>query len=128
MPAWGFRPVARRATRFPPLLEPPTLPRLPRRHASCFTPDERSYCLKEIPQLEMQLPAGIGATIGVHPVEAITQIHPDGTQRRDHSRAEAGPPEEPGRIPLAGRAIDVAGVEECTDVERLPDSPPRLDG
>src|SRR4051794_11900842 len=86
-----------------------------------------AYDLEEVPQLEMELPPGLGAASDVHLVEPVAQIHPDRSQGRDHCAPEARSPEEPGWIPLAGRAIDVARVKEGTHVKCLTDPCPGLD-
>src|SRR5919112_2210059 len=89
-------------------------------HASL--PMKGAYFLEEIPQLEMELPARVGLPVGIHPIEAVAEIHADRPQRRDDRGAETGAPEQPGRIPLAGRSVDVSGVEKRTHVQRLTDA------
>src|SRR5688500_11539944 len=77
--------------------------------------------LEEVAHLEVELPARRRIPAGVLLVEAISKVHADRPEGRDQGHAEPGAPEQPGRVPLARRPVDVAVVHERAHVERLAD-------
>src|SRR5690349_24823469 len=82
--------------------------------------------LEEVAEFEVKFPAGGRLARGIDLVEAVAQIEADGSEGRDHRHADAGAPEEPGRVVLSRALPDVAGVEERADVEGLGQPQPDL--
>src|SRR6267143_4582864 len=75
--------------------------------------------LKEIAELEVQLPAGFGPPEDIDAVEAVGVIDAERTERRDDGRADPGAAEQPRGIELRGTRPDVAGVEERREIQHL---------
>src|SRR5882762_2207984 len=82
--------------------------------------------LKEIAELEVQLPTGLGQSEVIDPVEAVGVIDAERSERRDDGRADPGAAEQPGGIELGGPRPDVAGVKECREIQHLRHAHPEL--
>ena len=67
----------------------------------------------------MHFPSWIGATVQVYLVESVTQVHPDGAERRYQGCTKSGATEQPAGIILSSAAIHVAGVQEGAEIHRL---------
>src|SRR6267143_5633892 len=82
--------------------------------------------LKEIAELEVQLPTGLGPPEGIDPIEAVGVIDAERSERRDDGRPDPGAAEQPGGIELRGPRPDVAGVEERREIQHLRHAHPEL--
>src|SRR6267378_7376656 len=82
--------------------------------------------LKEIAELEVQLPTGRGPSEDIDPVEAVGVIDAEWSERRDDGRADPGAAEQPGGIVLRGLRPDVTGIEERRDIQHLGHAHPEL--
>src|SRR3954467_12406064 len=74
--------------------------------------------LEELTELEMQLPLGGRETI-LGPVEPVTPVQSERSERRHDRRADTRAPEEPRRIEVLRPRPEVTGVVEGVEVELL---------
>src|SRR5690348_7235269 len=77
--------------------------------------------LKELSELEVELPAGCRPPLSVNLVEPIPDVHSQRSQRADGAYPKAEAAEQPRRVELPRLVPDVTTFEEGVHVKRLID-------
>src|SRR5215469_4405713 len=84
--------------------------------------------LEDIAELEVHLPTRVGLPEAVDLIEAVAEVESEWSKRGHNCHPDAGTAEQPSRVKVGRRRVQIAGIEEQICVDRAIQSESQLSG